>query len=260
MNKWSFNSLLFSRLPDVLDISGAEIARRCGMKQQVFNRYTNQEVMLSVQILMTICNSLRMPIHFFVSEENNHVIPNRECATIPLDEWHPIEWNHDAVEKTFGDGGGRIYWKDVAEAMDVTEQKPHDRFKLKTRFPIDGFLTTCNKLNISPFLFLIDNNRDKAKRRATKKATVPAGSSTKDRSVALQSPAGEASLRADVAALTKKLDGMNTTIAELTAKYDDLLQRHTALLERHNRLERDFSDYTGYNRIGMAAEPETDET
>ena len=250
MNKWSFNSLLFSRLPDVLDISGAEIARRCGMKQQVFNRYTNQEVMLSVQILMTICNSLRMPIHFFVSEENSHVIPNRECATIPLDEWQPIRWNHDAVEKTFGDGGGRIYWKDVAEAMDVTEQKPHDRFKLKTRFPIDGFLTTCNELNISPFLFLIDNNRDKAKRRATKKATVPAGS-----------PAGEASLRADVAALPKKLDGMNTTVAELTAKYNDLLQRHTALLDRHNRMEVQFNQYFGIGTsIGMAAEPDTDET
>lgn len=248
MNKWSFNSLLFSRLPDVLDISGAEIARRCGMKQQVFNRYTNQEVMLSVQILMTICNSLRMPIHFFVSEENSHVIPNRECATIPLDEWQPIGWNNDAVEQTFGDGGGRIYWKDVAEAMDVTEQKPHDRFKLKTRFPIDGFLTTCNKLNISPFLFLIDNNRDKAKRKVGKRATVLSGS-----------PAGDAALRADIATLTKKLDGMNDTVADLTAKYDDLLQRHTALLERHNRLERDFSDYTGYNRIGMAAEPDADE-
>lgn len=247
MNKWSFNSLLFSRLPDVLEISGAEIARRCGMKQQVFNRYTNQEVMLSVQILMTICNSLRMPIHFFVSEENNHVIPNRECATIPLDEWHPIDWNYDAVEKTFGDGVGRIYWKDVADAMDVTEQKPHDRFKLKTRFPIDGFLETCNKLNISPYLFLIDNNRDKAKRERGKRGCGPRGSAMR-----------EESLRADVAALTKKLDDLNTTVTELTAKYDDLLQRHTALLDRHNRLERDFNDYSGYGHIGKAAEPEAD--
>lgn len=247
MNKWSFNSLLFSRLPDVLDISGAEIARRCGMKQQVFNRYTNQEVMLSVQILMTICNSLRMPIHFFVSEENNHVIPNRECATIPLDEWHPIDWNYDAVEKTFGDGGGRIYWKDVADAMDVTEQKPHDRFKLKTRFPIDGFLATCNKLNISPYLFLIDNNRDKAKRERGKRGCGPRGSAMR-----------EESLRADVAALTKKLDDLNTTVTELTAKYDDLLQRHTALLDSHNRLERDFNDYSSYGHIGKAAEPEAD--
>ena len=249
MNKWSFNSLLFNKLPDVLDISGAEIARRCGMKQQVFNRYTNQEVMLSVQILMTICNSLRMPIHFFVSEENSHVIPNRECATIPIDEWQPIGWNHDAVEQTFGDGGGRIYWKDVAEAMDVTEQKPHDRFKLKTRFPIDGFLTTCNKLNISPFLFLIDNNRDKAKRKGGKRATVPAGH-----------PVGNADLRTDVAALTKKLEGLSTTVANITVKYDELLQRHTALLERHNRMEVQFNKYFGIGTtIDMAAEPEADE-
>ena len=69
MEKWSFNNQLFRRLPDVLDISGAEIARRCSLKQQVLNRYQNGGIVLSVQVLIKICNSLRMPAYYFVAED-----------------------------------------------------------------------------------------------------------------------------------------------------------------------------------------------
>ena len=126
MTKWSFNMLLLSRLSDVLDISGAEIARRCGLTQQVLNRYMNGDIVLSVQVLMKICNAMRMPAYHFVSEDGSSVLPIREEATLPLDCWHPIEWDIQAVELTFGDGEGRIFWKDVAKVMDISSQKPHE--------------------------------------------------------------------------------------------------------------------------------------
>ena len=45
MNKWSFNMQLFSQLSNVLDITGTEIARRCGLRQNVLSRYiTNVSV------------------------------------------------------------------------------------------------------------------------------------------------------------------------------------------------------------------------
>lgn len=238
MAKWSFNMLLFSRLSEVLDISGAEIARRCGLTQQVLNRYMNSDIVLSVQVLMKICNSLRMPAHFFVSEDNNHIIPTRESATLPLDCWHPITWDTQTVELTFGDGEGRIYWKDVAKVMNVSSQKPHERFLLRKRFPIDGFMLACSHYDISPFKFLNDPNRT-----IKRKKTVPVGS-----------PASEADLRADVAALNRKIDALNNTVADLTDKY-------RTLLDRHNRMEVQFKQYFGIGTsIGMAAEPETDET
>lgn len=245
MNKWSFNFLLLRKLSDVLDISESEIARRCGMKQQVFNRYTNEEVMLSMGVLMKICNSLRMPAYYFVSEDNKHEIPNRECATIPLDYWQPISWDVQTVEQTFGIGAGRIHWKDVADAMGVTEQKPRGRFMMKTRFPVDDFLKTCNTLNLSPFLFLVDKNRDANRQKnGNRKATIPVASAA----------GNNEALRADIRELKRKLGDMNGTVEDITKKYDDLLRRHTALLDRHNELERRFNDMFGYERIGMAAD------
>lgn len=216
MNKWNFNMMLFSRLSEVLDISGAEIARRCGMTQQVLNRYMNNDIVLSVQGLIQICNALRMPAHYFVSEQNNFVIPPRECATIPLDRWMPIEWNRQSVELTFGDGEGRIYWKDVARVLKVTTQKPHDRFLLKTRFAIDGFMAVCSHFDISPYKFLIDRNRkgvklhnDQSRTRAIEKSN----------------------FFQEICELKQHISQLDATVSELTEKYN-------ALLEKHNRLEQ----------------------
>ena len=220
---WSFNMLLFSRISKVLDISEAEIARRCGMTQQVLNRYTSTDIMLSVQNLLKICNALRMPAYYFVSEDNHHVVPNRETATIPLDQWRPVTWDVQAVELTFGDREGQIFWKDVAEAMGVTSQKPHDRFLLRKRFPVNDFLQTCNKLNLSPFRFLIDLNRDTTAKRKRGSAA-PGGSAGK----ATTPPP----CPADIAALCRKIDTLSKTVADLTQKYQSLLRAHEALARR----------------------------
>lgn len=233
MEKWSFNSLLFSRLSDVLDISGTEIARRCGIKQQVFSRYTTNETVVSVQTLMKICNALRMPIHFFVSENDSHVIPNRESATIASDCWQPVGWDRQAVEDTFGDGEGRIYWRDVAKAMGVSEQKPHDRFLLVTRFPVTDFLTTCSRLGMSPFRFLIDANRRTANDR---RQTAP--------------PSPNESFRTEIADLHRKITDLSATVDDLTSKF-------SALLERHNLLENRFRTYLG-DSLPLAADDPTE--
>ena len=211
--------LLFSRISKVLDISEAEIARRCGMTQQVLNRYTSTDIMLSVQNLLKICNALRMPAYYFVSEDNHHVVPNRETATIPLDQWRPVTWDVQAVELTFGDREGQIFWKDVAEAMGVTSQKPHDRFLLRKRFPVNDFLQTCNKLNLSPFQFLIDPNRDTTAKR--KRGSITPGKTT--------SPPPSPATIAD---LCRKIDTLSETVADLTQKYQSLLRAHEALAHR----------------------------
>lgn len=221
---WSFNMLLFSRISKVLDISEAEIARRCGMTQQALNRYTSADIMLSVQKLLKICNAMRMPTYYFVSEDNHHIVPDRETATIPLDHWHPITWDKQAVELIFGDRKGQIFWKDVAEAMGVTSQKPHDRFLLRKRFPVSDFLQTCNKLNLSPFQFLIDPNRTiPAKRKHG--SNMPGGSGVGK--AALPSP-----YSADIAALCRKIDSLSESVADLTQKYHSLLSAHEALARR----------------------------
>lgn len=235
MTKWSFNMLLLSRLSDVLDISGAEIARRCGLTQQVLNRYMNGDIVLSVQVLMKICNAMRMPAYHFVSEDGSSVLPIREEATLPLDCWHPIEWDIQAVELTFGDGEGRIFWKDVAKVMDISSQKPHERFLLRKRFPVDGFFTACSHYGISPFRFLIDPNRKGAKRQLP---------------TPLRGGAGGGVSPSEIADLQRKL-------SDLSAIVDDLTSKFSALLERHNLLENRFRSSLGDSLPLAADDPHT---
>lgn len=177
--------------------------------------------------MMKICNSLRMPIHFFVSEDNNNVIPNREAATIPIDYWHPILWDTKAVERTFGDGDGRIYWKDVAEVMGVTQQKPHERFLLNTRFPVTSFLSICSHFNITPFRFLVDKNRDYK------------GTNVNEQARLLQ----------EISELQQNISDLDETVKDLTCKYRELL-------ERHSRMEHTLAMYFG-GKTDEAAEHST---
>lgn len=239
MERWSFNSLLFSRLTSVLDISITEIAKRCGIAQQVLNRYMKCENELPVKVLLQICNSLRMPAHFFVSEWNNFEIPNREIATIAADQWQPVEWSGQAVELTFGDGEGRIYWKDVAVVMGITAQKPHDRFLLRKRFPVADFLTVCNHFGLSPFDFLVDQNREGTKRRGRKAVTPGAASPT---------------LLADINALRQRVTELTDGYRDITQKYDDLQSKYGDLLEAHKQLQQRFDEHIRDGFLGMAAE------
>lgn len=231
MDKWSFNMPLFKQLSDVLDITGTEIARRCGLHQQVLSRYTTNETVVNIQVLLNLCNAIRMPIYYFVAENNNFVIPNRESATIPLNDWRPVSWNHDAVERTFGDGNNRIRWKDVAVAMNASSQKPHERFSLKRRFKVTDFFATCNAFNLSPFLFLNDPNRTEAKQR--KRSVTPPSYST----------------------LSHRVDTLEQDIADLKQKLTTLLHDHEELVKRVQvNIQNVQNSHIGIDHIGMVAD------
>ena len=213
MDRWSFNSLLFCRLSEVLEISGTEIARRCGLSQQVLSRYTTNEIVVSIQALLKICNSLRIPSRYFLSENENHVIPPRESATVALDSWQPITWDCEAVEKTFGDGDGRIFWKDVAAAMGVTSQKPHERFLLRTRFPVTDFLSACSRFDLSPFTFIVDNNHQNAGKKEKYDST-------------------PCFYCGDMEALRLQVVELSTAVADLSGKFQVLLEAQKELSRR----------------------------
>lgn len=243
MDKWSFNNQLFSKLSKVLQISEAEIARQCGLTQQVLNRYTKADIMPSVQVLLKICNALRMPAYYFVLQGSNYIIPERENATLPYDKWKPVTWDMQAVELTFGDGEGKIYWKDVAAVMGVTPQKPHERFLLRKRFPIDEFFVVCSHYSISPFRFLIDPNiRDSTKRKGC----------DAERSIA-PPPQSNDPLLADIADLRRQIAALSATVDNLTKKYNTLLKSHEALSRRVGVNIENINN----SHLSIAAEPST---
>lgn len=251
MVKYSFNQLLLSKLPVVMDISISEIARRCNIRQSVIYNYIKGSIELPLQTLIQICNTLRIPSRFFIAEDEHYIIPNRETATIESNEWEPITWNKEAVELTFGDGDGKIYWKDVADVMGVSSQRPHDRFLLRTRFPISSFLQICSHYKLSPYLFIDDPNQP---RRGAKEKR-PSTSNTYNS----KQPKPNHAKSTDTptySELSRRVSSLEKNFAALNEKYDRLLHEHEELVKRvHVNIQNVQYSNIGINdRTDMAAE------
>lgn len=250
MVKYCFNKLLLSKLSDVLDLSATQIARRCDINQPVLYHYIKGDVELSVQGLIQICNTLRIPSRLFISENERYIIPNRETATIEVDQWKAITWNEEEVELTFGDGEGKIYWKDVANVMGVSSQRPHDRFLLRTRFPISDFLSTCTHYKISPYLFLKDDNavKEKSKPKAKTSNTSNSKSARPHYSKSTDTPT--------YSELSQRVDALERNFATLNEKYNRLLHEHEELAKRMQvNIQNVQNSHIGINdHIGMVAE------
>ena len=250
MVKYSFNQLLLSKLPVVMDISISEIARRCNIRQSVIYNYIKGSIELPLQTLIQICNALRIPSRLFISESNRHVIPTRETATIEADQWKPITWNTEAVELTFGDGENKIFWKDVANVMGVSSQRPHDRFLLRTRFPINDFLSTCTHYKISPYLFLNDDNevQEKSKPKPKTSNTSNSKQPKPNHAKSIDTPT--------YSELSRRVSSLEKDFAALNEKYNRLLHEHEELVKRvHVNIQNVQYSNIGINdRIGMAAE------
>lgn len=244
MFKWSFNHLFLQKLAEVLGVSVTRIAKRSDISQPVLYNNVSGKVEFTVQSLIKVCNAWRIPSRYFISEDNHHIIPNRETATIIADLWKPITWDTAKVEAVFGDGKGQANWKDVADVMGVTSSKPHDRFTLKTRFPISSFLGTCNHYSLSPFLFLVDANSidvKNSKQNAAKPTPQPK----------LPKP----TLRRST--IVRKVDALEQTVAVLQKKYHTMQQGYDDLQQKYQVLLRMYNMHMGINGIiDMAAESE----
>lgn len=250
MVKYSFNQLLLSKLPVVMDISISEIARRCNISQPVIYNYIRGGIDPPLQTLIQVCNALRIPSRLFISENNRHIIPTRETTTIEADQWKPITWNTEAVELTFGDGVGKIYWKDVADVMGVTSQKPHDRFLLRTRFPINSFLHICSHYKLSPYLFLDDPNQPRRGAKEKRHMSNPSNSKQPkpNHAKSIDTPT--------YSELSRRVSSLEKDFAALNEKYDRLLHEHEELVKRvHVNIQNVQYSNIGINdRTSMVAE------
>ena len=250
MVKYSFNQLLLSKLPVVMDISISEIARRCNIRQSVIYNYIKGSIELPLQTLIQICNTLRIPSRFFIAEDEHYIIPNRETATIESNEWEPITWNKEAVELTFGDGDGKIYWKDVADVMGVSSQRPHDRFLLRTRFPINSFLYICSHYKLSPYLFIDDPNQPRRGAKEKRPMSNPSNSKQPkpNHAKSIDTPT--------YSELSRRVSLLEKNFAALNEKYDRLLHEHEELVKRvHVNIQNVQYSNIGINdRTDMAAE------
>lgn len=222
MKHWKFDENLFRVLDDITGYSFNRIAQLSGIQQQAISRYVTGDYALPLQILIKICNAIRFPIYYLIKEDDSLNDVGRHLL-IAKEDWKPVYFSGQASEHIFSTKG--INWKDVGEAMGMAQMNAKKRFLGERRFPVNDFIQTCNRLNLSPFLFLIDPNRKPAKR---------------------------SSKGAEDEILTR-IDTLQNTLAALQQKYDLLAEQMRKLQEDKASTTRRYAD----DGIFMAAEQET---
>ena len=217
MTKWSYNVELFFSLPDILQFTFSKIAKLAGINNQQLNRYKKKNIQMSLDVLIDMCNALNIPIRYFIVENDVAIIPGRGEAVVPAAKWKPIIYDREAADRFFGEGLGRIYWKDVGELMGLAPSNAKNRLKGDSRFPVDEFLAICTKLQISPYNFIIDENLPSDKNdESSPKHTNEKSSVTK---------------------LSKNVETMNRRLSALEQKFDNLLKAYKRLASLYSQNE-----------------------
>ena len=221
MKSWKFDEDLFRTLDDITGYSFSKIAHLSGIPQQAISRYVTGDYDLPLQILIKICNAIRFPIHYLIIEDGDNKCDIGRHTLVAKEDWKPVYFSGQACAHIFTSKG--IQWKDVGEAMGMAQMNAKKRFLGERRFPVNDFIYTCNRLNLSPFLFLIDPNKPA---RRTGKA---AESDTLER-----------------------IETLTNALAALQLKYDQLAEQMRKLQKDKERTPVRYVD----DGILMAAEPE----
>ena len=134
--------------------------------------------------------------------------------------------------------------------MGVTSQKPHDRFLLRTRFPINSFLHICSHYKLSPYLFIDDPNQPRRGAKEKKPMSNPSNS---------KQPKPNHAKSIDTTTyseLSRRVSSLEKDFAALNEKYNRLLHEHEELVKRvHVNIQNVQYSNIGINdRTGMVAE------
>lgn len=232
MNAIRLNTKLIKSLSDVLFMTASEMMDAAHIPCTTWYAIRKKPEDITIQYLLAIANGLHIPVRRFFSTDKADVVGKRDdYITEPYLE---CSYDADALQEMVSNHAD-ITWKKASVATGITYDNLRKSLLAVRKTPVVRFLTACKALGIDPFRILIDPNREAAKKKG--KAGAPRGLPASDTETLL----------AEVAALTRRLADMNAAVSDLAAKYK-------ALLDRHDRLERRFDDYSGYSRPLMAAE------
>ena len=229
------NEKLISSLSTVLFIPAAELIVATSIANSTWYRIMQTPVVISIQQLLSIANSLHIPVRRFFSMGKTDVIGRREDYI--ADSYKPCHYDGAALQRIV-DEHPDATWKKAAKATGMNYTRLRESLTGETRTPVVRFLNVCRAFDIDPFTILTDPNPEPKKNR--RNTSGAAASTTTDSDA----------LRAEVAALRDDVHALSLTVDELTAKYKTLLADHEKLARRVNvSIENIHNSY-----IGIAAD------
>jgi transcriptional regulator with XRE-family HTH domain len=159
---WTFNRKLWQSVPDLFEMTKREFCRRFGFNQDSDFQLVDN---VSLSMLVNVCNELHISIsHFFIRKGEEPVVHDRGFYEISPRIFVPVECHMENVKYLFG------RYSVIGESRESLA----DRVGIKQR-GFEGLANgtnvysrvmtvadICTQFNLSPGVFLYDNNRSRA--------------------------------------------------------------------------------------------------
>ena len=232
MNTVRLNTKLIKTLSDVLLIPPARMMKEASIANSTWYYIMEHPDGISVQQLLAFANGLHIPVRRFFSSTRADLIGQREdYVTDPY-----LECRYDdATLQRMVNASPSATWQKAAKAINMSRSRLRDSLLTVTRTPVVRFLKVCEVFDIDPFTILVDPNPEVNRKKRS------------------NTTASDDTFRAEIAALSRKVEDLTDTIACLTDKYQ-------ALLERHNQLENSVHSHFGFGTsVGIAADSPNDD-
>lgn len=227
------NLKLIKGLNRVMMLSPGDMIIATHIASTTWYRIMQSPANISVQHLLCIANGLHIPVRRFFSSSPTDMVGLRDDYLMePYSDCH----YDDAALQLIVETRREATWKRAAEATGLTRSHLRNSLLAVTRTPVTRFLKVCEAFEIDPFTILIDPNPGPRRKRGT-----TPGSSTNDFS-------------AEIADLRHRITELSDTVADLTTKYNDLLNAHEALARSIQVNIQNFTD-SHLNIHAAEAEP-----
>lgn len=222
------NQRLISTLNRVLMLSPSDMMKASHIASSTWYRIMQDPSTISVQNLLGIANGLHIPVRRFFSSGQTDLIGRREDYL--AEPYELCHYDHAALHQIVSTRRDAT-WKRAADATGLTRDHLRNSLLAVTRTPVSRFLTVCDAFEIDPFTILIDPNPEPKRKRGTASPRTSSGV-----------PGNPPDLSAEIAGLRQHVARLSDAVADLTTKYNDLLNAHEALARSIQVNIQNFTD------------------
>lgn len=149
------NTALLSALGRVLAMTNAELMEATGISNATWYRIMAHPKEITVQQLISIANGLCVPVRRFFSYDGIDMVGSKDDYV--ANPYKPCYYDGDAMLHLINTSSVAT-WMDVAKVLGMTRTNLRHSLLLDTRLPVARFLSTCEFLDIDPFLVIVDTN------------------------------------------------------------------------------------------------------
>ncbi len=194
------NAMLLRTLDSVLAIPSVDMVDMAGITKHAWYSMRRNPENVTVKQLVSLSNAFHVPVRRFFSSGATDLVGCREDYVEP--DFRPCSYDAGILMRYINACPGAT-WQKAADAVGMTRDNLRHSLLGDTRTPVVRFLASCEALDVDPFSVLIDPNP----------VHCPSARRTPSSGVA------------DIAALQRRVDALQSELDDLKTKFEALMRR-----------------------------------